>query len=255
MRIVSYNILDGGEGRADPLAEVILAQKPDLVALVEAGNLDVLERIGKRLDMDYIQAEGAGEHAVALYSRWPIVQSINHGVVRGTPRCLLEVLVRRPDGPEWTIGVTHLHPRASEPDEAEREQELGSLLDIFKPHRDRKQPHILCGDLNANSPIQQIDPDKVKARTREAWEANGGQIPRRVIQRLLDEGYLDSLHAVRGEEAGRMYSFTTQETGQRIDYIFTWGIDRAKLTAAWIEQDRLAKYASDHYPVGLEVAG
>ena len=36
MRIVRYNILDGGEGRADPLAEVIEAQRPDLVALVEA---------------------------------------------------------------------------------------------------------------------------------------------------------------------------------------------------------------------------
>ena len=27
MRIVSYNILDGGEGRADPLAEVLLAHQ------------------------------------------------------------------------------------------------------------------------------------------------------------------------------------------------------------------------------------
>ena len=36
MRICSYNILDGGEGRADPLAEVILAQRPDIVAIVEA---------------------------------------------------------------------------------------------------------------------------------------------------------------------------------------------------------------------------
>ena len=34
MRIVSYNILDGGEGRADPLAEVIEAQRPEVVALV-----------------------------------------------------------------------------------------------------------------------------------------------------------------------------------------------------------------------------
>ena len=36
MRIVSYNILDGGVGRADPIAEVLLAQRPDVVGLVEA---------------------------------------------------------------------------------------------------------------------------------------------------------------------------------------------------------------------------
>ena len=34
MRLVSYNILDGGEGRADPLAEVIEAQRPDVIGLV-----------------------------------------------------------------------------------------------------------------------------------------------------------------------------------------------------------------------------
>ena len=31
MRVVSYNILDGGEGRADPLAEVLIARRPDVV--------------------------------------------------------------------------------------------------------------------------------------------------------------------------------------------------------------------------------
>jgi len=34
MRVVSYNILTGGEGRADPLAEVLLAQRADVIALV-----------------------------------------------------------------------------------------------------------------------------------------------------------------------------------------------------------------------------
>ena len=46
MKLVSYNILDGGEGRADPLAEVIESQSPDIVVLIEADNPDVLERIG-----------------------------------------------------------------------------------------------------------------------------------------------------------------------------------------------------------------
>jgi endonuclease/exonuclease/phosphatase family metal-dependent hydrolase len=254
MRIVNYNILDGGEGRADPLAEVILAQRPDLVALVEADNLEVLERIGRRLEMDYIRAQGACQHAVALLSRWPIVQSINHGALRGGPPCLLEALVRRPDGAEWLVGVAHLHHGAREADEAQREQELAALLEVLAPHRQRGQAHILCGDFNADSPIQQIDPEQVKPSTREAWEANGGSIPRRVVQRLLDEGYVDSLQAVRGEEAGRICSFTTLHPGQRVDYIFTWGIDRPRLTGAWIEQDRLAKYASDHYPTALEVS-
>src|SRR3954467_1809260 len=80
MRVFSYNILDGGEGRADPLAEVIEAQRADCVALIEADNSDVLERISKRLKMDLIVAQGT-RHAVALLSRLPIVYTINHGAL------------------------------------------------------------------------------------------------------------------------------------------------------------------------------
>ena len=36
-------------------------------------------------------------------------------------------------------------------------------------------------------------------------------------------------------------------------YIFTHGIDRSRLKDAWIEYDRLAKYASDHFPIGAEI--
>ena len=34
------------------------------------------------------------------------------------------------------------------------------------------------------------------------------------------------------------------------DYIFAYA---AAVRSAWIEYDRLAKYASDHYPIGAEV--
>lgn len=254
MRIVSYNILDGGEGRADPLAEVIIAQEPDVVALVEADNADVLERIAGRLNMDYIRAEGTNSHSVALLSRWTIVQSANHAAIRDGVPCLLESLVRSPDGSEWPMGVVHLHARAFEADEAEREREVAALLEVFAPLRQAGRPHVLMGDFNANTPIQKLDPERCKPKTREAWHANGGQIPRRAIQKMLDAGYVDSLHAAIGDAAATAGSFTTQFPGQRVDYIFTYGIEPPRLKRAWIEQDRLAKYASDHFPIGVEIA-
>jgi hypothetical protein len=80
MRVVTYNILDGGEGRADPLAEVLEAQRPDIISLVEADVPAVVERIAKRLSMDFIVAPGDG-HCSALLSRWPIQQTINHAAL------------------------------------------------------------------------------------------------------------------------------------------------------------------------------
>jgi len=252
VRIVSYNILDGGEGRADPLAEVIQAQRPDLVALVEADHPAVVDRIAARLNMNAVTAVGK-RHSAALLCRGAIAESINHALITTTlSGCFLEAIARV-DGVEWPIGVVHLHPRAGEQDERQRESELATILHAMEPHRAAARPHLLMGDFNANSPIQRIDPAKCKPSTQKSWQANGGLIPRRAINMLLDAGYVDTLAAVRGEAAGGIYSFTTQYPGQRLDYIFSFGLNPDRLKSAWIEQDRLARYASDHFPVGLEL--
>lgn len=253
MRLASYNILDGGEGRADPLAEVLLAQRADIIGIVEADNPAVLDRLSVRLGMDYVVGQGES-HAAALFSRWAIGDTVNHAALRpGGPRCLLSAEITSPDGAQWSIGVVHLSPRAFDADERKREAEVSVLLDVFEAHRASLRPHVLMGDFNANSPYQRIDPALCKKKTREAWQANGGQIPRRAIQLLLDAGYLDTLHAARPHEAQVLGSFTTQEPGQRLDYIFTFGVQSARIADAWIERDRLAQFASDHFPVGCAI--
>jgi len=255
VRIVSYNILDGGEGRADPLGEVIQAQRPDVVALVEAEDLTVVERIARRLKMDYVHAPGR-KQASALLTRFAIRDSINHALLReGLSKSFLEATIIDDKGGQWSFGVVHLHHHAKESDEKTRERELAIILDVFALHRAANRPHLLCGDFNADAPQQKIDPAKVKESTREAWHENGGQIPRRAIASILAQGYTDTLHAIRGDdEALSMGTFSTQHPGQRVDHIFTHGVERSRLKRAWIEYDRLAKYASDHFPVGLEIA-
>ncbi len=253
MRIVSYNILDGGEGRADPIAEIIEAQRPDVVALVEAEDWPVVERIARRLKMDFVHAAG-NAHASVLMSRWTIRQSINHAPLQPKlEKSLLQAVVATPELGDMAFGVVHLHAHGRESDEVTRERELSVLRDVFHAERDAKRPHILCGDFNANAPSQRIDPNKIKERTRSDWEANGGKLPRRIVQAMLDAGYVDSLHAVDPKVAEASGTFSTQFPGQRVDYIFTHGIALDRLKRAWIEQDRLATYASDHYPVGLEI--
>src|SRR4051812_46858331 len=128
MRIVSYNILTGGEGRADPLAEVLLAQRADVIGLVEAEDPAVLERIAKRLNMDYVQAVGESGSASALLSRFPIRDSVNHGLIhKGISKSLLQASVSGPQG-TWQFGVVHLHARATDDDERQREAELRIVM-------------------------------------------------------------------------------------------------------------------------------
>jgi endonuclease/exonuclease/phosphatase family metal-dependent hydrolase len=252
MRIVGYNILDGGEGRADPLAEVIEAQRPDIVALVEADVDAVCERIAGRLRMEYLRVDGK-RHGAAILVRGNILESINHSVLREPlSDCVLEATVSI-GSEELPIAAIHLHPHAKLEDESIRDREIDAILDILAEYRAQNRPHLLAGDFNANSPVQAIDMEKCKQRTKDDIAANDGVLPRTAIQKLLDAGYVDTFHALHPSEAAKTGSFSTQYPGQRVDYIFAFGIDPGRIKQAGIEHDRLAKFASDHFPVVAEI--
>jgi len=248
------------------LGEVIEAQRPDVVGLVEADDQAVVRRIAHRLGMDWIWAAG-NAHALAILSRSPIVETINHAQMRpDLSRGLLQAWVQAGET-EIEVALTHLHPYASEADEDRRQEEMELILSLIGSgstggERGKQEHHlketcvqVLMGDFNSNSPVQQIDPQKCKPGTRKAWDANGGLLPRRVIQTILNHGFMDSLEVCDLSSAQSSGTFSTQFPGQRVDYIFLRGIERHRIRSAWIEQDRLAKYASDHFPIGVEITG
>jgi endonuclease/exonuclease/phosphatase family metal-dependent hydrolase len=254
MRLLSYNILDGGKGREDAIVQVIASQKPDVVALVEAGDADVVEHIGRHLEMDVLHAPG-NMHASALLTRWPVRESINHAPLHPElEKSFLEAKLIGLDGAELIVGVVHLHARALVADEARRLKELGIILSAFAPLRAARTPHLICGDFNANAPHRPIDPALCKPRTREEWEANGGRIPRWVVQKMLDDGYRDTLFELDAPSAETVGSFSTEFPGQRVDYFFSYLFPRRRLRSAWVERGPWARRASDHFPVGLEIA-
>lgn len=253
MRILSYNILDGGKERAELLTRVIESRRPDVIGLVEADGPTVVEQLAAHIGMDFIHAPGNSK-ASALLSRFPIRETINHAPLHEVlEKSLLEAVIVDAAGFEWTLGVVHFHARATEADESIREGEIEQVLKVFAPHRESNRPHLLMGDFNANAPYQRIDPARCKPKTREAWEKNGGHIPRRVVQRILDAGYLDSLRAFDPVASETIGSFSTEFPGQRVDFIFCFGIDAGRIRRAEVVSDPPAPDASDHFPVTLEL--
>lgn len=255
MRLLSYNILDGGIGRADPIAEILQAQRPDIVVLLEADELAVVERIADRLQMDFVHSAGR-KHACAVLSRYAIRDSVNLAPLHSdlTNSFTLASMVE-PSGRIWRVGAVHLHAKATIADEQVRLKEAEAILYLTQKLRDTGMSHVLAGDFNANSPIQKIVREKCKPSTQEQMDQNGGILPRQVISRLVGEGYVDTLRAHCGDRAGEMGSFSTQHPGQRVDYILAHGIAVGQIADAWIENDRLATFASDHYPIGVEIRG
>jgi endonuclease/exonuclease/phosphatase family metal-dependent hydrolase len=271
LRVATYNILNGGADRGPQILSALKRLSTDILCLIEADNGALVRSIASELKMNFVIGKGE-KHAVAILSRFPIASSINYSGFLGNPRNMLQAAVLSPAPPAPTpagkgfsrdlrsadedVGATgipviavHLKGGAFLSDEAYRLEEIDLLLKILEPYRNNNIPHVLAGDFNSNSPIQQINPEKCTPRTRLAFDQNGGIIPRDVLLKLFNAGYRDSLaQAIGAVEAGKIPSFTSKFPGQRLDYILTW---RLKTHIAGV--DASAGAASDHFPVYAEM--
>jgi len=83
---MTYNILEGGTGRVDPIAEVIRLAGAEVVILQETTDTELFHRLANRLGMDRFLAEnprwdGGAPHGVGLLSKLPISRAVNVGAM------------------------------------------------------------------------------------------------------------------------------------------------------------------------------
>jgi hypothetical protein len=179
LRIVSYNLMDGGVGRADPLAEVLLAQRADIIGLTEAGDLTVLRRLSTRLGMEFVCCH-APLGTVAILSKHCLAGVVNTALLRGLKSPALRATVRA-QGSLTTVDVLDI-----------RGDDALALADD-------PLPAIKC----------------VSQDVAGVEQPTKGDPPRFVSQ--------------------------------------VWPGEDVRVVDHWIETDRLAAYASDHFPSGLEI--
>ena len=73
MRVMTFNIWDGGGERVPLIAEVIAGANPDVLLLNEADDEAVVMDLATRLRIHRCWARGSGDKHIALLSRLPIV--------------------------------------------------------------------------------------------------------------------------------------------------------------------------------------
>ena len=111
-------------------------------------------------------------------------------------------------------GNLHLHARETLADEEERLRELPGVFAIGELFRGR--PHVLAGDFNAYHPGQVVEVEKLREKTRERIAKQGWGVPREVVRRVLERGYVDG-HALHHEAREYGTSFTTSHPAARVD--------------------------------------
>jgi endonuclease/exonuclease/phosphatase family metal-dependent hydrolase len=154
-RILSYNILAGGRRRVDQLTKIISSTHPDIVGLVEANNLQVVEELADRLGMQYRMNTNPTQQKdwqTALLSRLPILDTRSHFHSGILSKPVLEACVEEADGHKLTVFVTHLAAAFNQGrgGEAIRRREIQEILRIMASKRGTS--HLLLGDFNAIAP-------------------------------------------------------------------------------------------------------
>lgn len=248
LRVLSYNILAGGEGRLAQLIHVIQSQRPDVVAVLEARSRPHAEVLARALKMELVFGEANnGRDHVILLSRLPVVRAKNHRLPIFAKTLLeVEIVV---DGVSFSCFATHLKAGRDQEKEQRRVAEIQAIVTIL---RACAQPsHVLMGDLNTLHPQDQ--PNTALYLTAKPEEHGGDWCDvrqRQALRPLLSAGYVDCYRAMQPTEPGYTYKLPT--AGLRLDYIFAAPALASRLHACDIITGREAETASDHYPIWAE---
>lgn len=184
LTVMTYNVHHcnppsaGNKIDVEAIAKVILAAKPDIVALQEIDvntlrsgkGINQAKRLGELTGMSYFFSKaidhGGGDYGVAVLSRFPILDSIKlslpiHPDKPEEFRAVAAVKVRLPSGQSILFASTHLGLK-----EPNRLLQAEKILERFEGN---DLPMILAGDFNATPESKVIQYfDKYFTRTCSA---------------------------------------------------------------------------------------
>ncbi len=250
MRLLTYNILEGGNEREAEIVEVIRAVAPDVVVVQEAPGVARFQRIAATLRMVPRLAESRRRLPlrVGLLSRLPVLGFRTLHLWPLWPGCL-RAIVQLANGRSLTVFGLHLAAYYPWFFEWWRMYQVRALLRYI--WQTAPGQHVLAGDFNTIAPGDQASlaeaPLRVKAQT---W-FQLGYIPRWTLGPLLDAGYVDCFRKLHPEEDG--FTLPSPHPQVRLDYVFAAPpLDEALRGCRVITSPREVALASDHLPVLAE---
>jgi endonuclease/exonuclease/phosphatase family metal-dependent hydrolase len=227
LRILTWNILDGGCGRLDAIARVLREHDADLVALQEANDRAGAERLASTLGLELVYGEANSPYAVAWLSRLPVARTHNHRLPE-LAKTLLEVEVAG-----LRLFATHLSAGRAPEDEPNRVHEVEAILE-----RVGGGDCVLVGDFNAVGPGDETGTPPPEEEVPPRF------VSRRPIELLLAAGLVDCFRSLHPAERG--WTYTSTQPWARFDHAFARGV--RPRTCRVVETT-----ASDHFALVAEL--
>lgn len=251
MRLMTYNILDGGQERLPVLLEVIRAAAPDVLALQECRGFEdaeLLQRCEAELGMRALRAPSNSGNHVALLARgatWHEQRVLREGMAHAAAIATLELRGE-------TIAVAAVHLDAYDP--LARCAEIERII----PDLPRGLPAAVMGDFNAVSPrdVGRMRPAQWPERYRTRHGVASDVIDTRALAALEAAGFVDLAASCASAPA---FTRPTQLVADRdvpalrLDYLFATAQLAQRLVRVLVIDDVCTQRASDHLPVLADI--
>ena len=228
LRVLSYNIWNGGEDRLPIIEAVIRSQRAGAVALLEANDRAEAAGLADRLGMELVYGDANSAFAVAWLSALPIRATTNHRLPM-LEKTLLEVELGG-----VRLFATHLRAGRTERDADLRTQEVEAILETIGDLE-----CLLVGDLNAVNPGDEVGVPPPGERLEF--------VAREPIERLLDAGFVDCYRRHHPDVRG--WTYLTWQPWARLDFVLARGDLARRVTSCDVVTGEDALRASDHLPV------
>jgi exodeoxyribonuclease-3 len=243
-RLLTYNIENGGIGRAEPIASVINACMPDLVLLQEAVDPVTVERIAAATGMREWRAV-VGQ-SLGFLSREPVAFA-EWTRPRVSRHAFIEIV---PAGERLRVFGVHLSAVHAAWTERRRVFELRALLRSVARHQHGF--HVLGGDFNTVAPGEVLEVRSLPLRLRPWVWMSGGRIRWRTIQTVLDAGYVDAFRMQHPDDPGATLPTPTPHV--RLDYVFVPRPFADHVVDVDVVRHPDTLRASDHFPVVVDLS-
>ncbi|MET0495599.1 MAG: endonuclease/exonuclease/phosphatase family protein [Actinoplanes sp.] len=255
LRFLTWNVKTGGSGgRLGALVSLIERERPDILALQELRDFQKhggrrMREVADAVGMTPFLAPSVFGQAVAVLVRPPL-RIVSWSAVRWRLHHAAASVVVPTAAGQLTVVSTHLN--AISPYRRMREARW-----LAARHRPAKGPVLLAGDLNSLDPGNDHQARLAGLPERYARRHLGpdGTPDTRAIAAFTAAGFVD-LGAAGGEftvptTQGGGHEFS--DAGMRLDYLMAGPSIAALAGSPRVVRGGEAEFASDHYPLAVEL--
>lgn len=253
MKLMTYNIFDGGEDRLSLIKEIVRDINPDYLTINEANgfsdnNNRILNKFAEDLEFKYFDLALCGEYDyhVAVFSKkkFTLIKKLQP-LQRA---CIITSL--ETDIGTLSIASLHLTP--------DSEDLRNGEIDLIIENQKNNNIRILTGDMNSLSRYDEYKKSLIKDfnETQLRKFTTNEEFRFDAIDKILSSDYID-VAVELGENSDSTVPTPANEddahSKMRLDYFFVSDLLKSKLISYSVIKNNKTDKASDHYPIVMDL--